>query len=142
MDWVLALSTFIKKSPFFLLVHPDISIFDQTIKMFASLLNVITFKQKSRYDYTCDQYTRLFMPKLFFAASIIMTWNYFNDQITCAISDDVQISHDFVHSTCWINGFYVLHEMHDRTEYSAYYGIPRDIDKDGITHDGRSVFFL
>ena len=48
--------------------------------MFHSLLNIVTLKQKARYDYTCDQYTRLFMPKLFLAASIIMTWNYFNDQ--------------------------------------------------------------
>jgi len=107
--------------------------------MFTSLMNVVTFKQKSRYDHVTDQYTRLFMPKLFFAASIVMAWNYFNDRVTCAISDNVAIDHNFVHSTCWIKGFFVYREMEERMELSAYFGIPEDINKDGIDKDGNTI---
>ena len=44
---------------------------------------------------------------------------------------------DFVHSACWIQGFYIYTEMMDRIDQSGYYGIPKDIDMDGLTADGR-----
>lgn len=44
---------------------------------------------------------------------------------------------DFVHSACWIQGFYIYTELKDRFDESGYYGIPKDIDMDGLTNEGR-----
>ena len=43
---------------------------------------------------------------------------------------------EFVHSACWIQGFYIYTEMADRINESGYYGIPDDIDMDGLTPEG------
>ena len=38
----------------------------------------------------------------------------------------------FASSTCWIQGLYVYKEMRERIDESAYYGIPKDMDNDGL----------
>lgn len=104
--------------------------------MISSILSVTSLKHKLRYDSSADQYTRFFMPKLFTVCAVIMTWSYFNDKITCIISDRAEVPADFVHSTCWISGFYI----YDNTipaEKSAYYGIPTNLDYDGMDEKGK-----
>lgn len=44
---------------------------------------------------------------------------------------------DFVHSACWIQGFYIYRELKDRFDESGYYGIPTNIDNDGMTEEGK-----
>ena len=43
---------------------------------------------------------------------------------------------DFVHSACWIQGFYIYTEMAKRLQESGYYGMPKDIDFDGLMDNG------
>ena len=49
----------------------------------------------------------------------------------------VLLGSDFVHSACWIQGFYIYTEMVNKLDESGYYGIPKDINMDGLTEDGR-----
>ena len=41
----------------------------------------------------------------------------------------------FVSSTCWIQGVYIYKELRSRVDEVAYFGIPKDIDLDGIVDD-------
>lgn len=41
----------------------------------------------------------------------------------------------FVSSTCWIQGVYIYKELRARVDEVAYFGIPKDIDLDGILND-------
>ena len=100
--------------------------------MFTTLWEIISWKTKPRYDSASDHYTRIFMPKLFLLASFIMAFSYFNDKLNCMVSNRLDMSREFVQETCWIQGFYVYHDMHTRLNLSSYYGIPEDMGYDGI----------
>ena len=103
--------------------------------MFTSILNIITYKHKLRYDCVFDQYTRFFMPKLLTACALVMSWCYFNDQITCIKSNRNDIPSDFIQSACWITGFYIYN--HNNIRKAGYYGIPQNIDYNGINKNGK-----
>ena len=102
----------------------------------GSLWEVISWKSKSRYDTASDQYTRIFMPKLFIISSLIMAFSYFNDKLNCMVNSRLNGLKEFVQETCWIQGFYIYHEMHTKLNESAYYGIPEYTGYDGITNAG------
>lgn len=97
-----------------------------------SLKDIISIKIKTRHDSPCDQFNRLFMTKMFLIASVILGFDYFSDRISCIHPRKTDLTKDFIHSACWISGFYVYKEMRDRTRESGYYGIPYKIDFDGI----------
>uniref|UniRef100_A0A7M5WUJ7 Innexin n=2 Tax=Clytia hemisphaerica TaxID=252671 RepID=A0A7M5WUJ7_9CNID len=101
-----------------------------------SVWEVISWKSKSRYDTASDQYTRIFMPKLFIISSLIMAFSYFNDKLNCLVHKRLETSKDFVQETCWIQGFYIYHEMEDHLTNSAFYGIPEETSKDGMNING------
>ena len=46
------------------------------------------------------------------------------------------IDKSFVTTACWVQGLYVYKEMFHRTSDSAYYGIPKDVDSDGVSETG------
>jgi len=101
-----------------------------------SVWEVISWKSKSRYDTASDQYTRIFMPKLFILSSLIMAFSYFNDKLNCMVNSRLNGLKEFVQETCWIQGFYIYHEMHTKLNESAYYGIPEYTGYDGTTENG------
>ncbi|XP_066918028.1 innexin inx1-like isoform X2 [Clytia hemisphaerica] len=103
----------------------------------TSLWEVISWKSKSQYDTAGDQYTRIFMPKLFIISSLIMAFSYFNDKLNCMVSSRLNGLKEFVQETCWIQGFYIYHEMHTKLNESSYYGIPEYTGYNGITKDGQ-----
>jgi len=106
-----------------------------------SVWEVISWKSKSRYDTASDQYTRIFMPKLFIVASLIMAFSYFNDKLNCLVSNRLENSREFVQESCWIQGFYIYREMHQYLNESAFYGIPEHISHDGLTIKGDMTHF-
>ena len=101
-----------------------------------SVWEVITWKSKTPYDSVSDQYTRIFMPKLFIISSLVMGFSYFNDKLNCMVSSRLNGLKEFVQETCWIQGFYIYHEMHTKLNESSYYGIPEYSGYDGITKTG------
>ena len=105
----------------------------------ANLRDILSWEIKPRYDSVTDQYSRIFMPKIFVICSLICGMNYFNDKVTCLITKNAGISPEFVHASCWISGFYVYHDMYGRIEESAYYGIPENMDYDGIDEKGMPI---
>lgn len=58
---------------------------------------------------------------------------YFYDKVHCIVSEKSVLSMEYVQSTCWITGFFIYDEMHTKITDSAYYGISKNMDCDGIT---------
>jgi len=95
---------------------------------------------KPRHDTITDQYNRIFMVKLLLACTIVTGISWYNDKINCLIPDTVSHSDDFakyVSSTCWINGVYIYKQMEDRMNRMAFYGVPKDINYDGLLKNKR-----
>ena len=101
-----------------------------------SVWEVVSWKSTTPYDSASDQYTRIFMPKIFIISSLIMGFSYFNDKLNCMVNSRLNGLKEFVQETCWIQGFYIYHEMHTKLNESAYYGIPEYTGYDGITNAG------
>lgn len=105
-----------------------------------SLKGILSIKIKSRQDGYTDQFNRLLMTKILLISSVIVAVDYFSDKVTCIQSDKSTLSSTFVHEACWINGFFVYKELEDKMEKSAYFGIPKQIDLDGISDTGEPCF--
>ena len=74
-----------------------------------SLKDILSVKVKTRHDGFCDQFNRMFMTKLLLIMSIIMSFDYFADQISCIVDKNskTNLEKDFIHSACWISGLYI-----------------------------------
>jgi len=103
----------------------------------GNIKEILSIKMKPRHDDLTDQFSRIFMAKIFLISSLIMSVDFFSDRVSCIVPNDSNLSHDFVHSACWIQGFYVYEEMRFRFLESAYLGIPKDVELDGIYEDGK-----
>lgn len=115
----------------------------------GTLKDILTVSFKQRHDSYSDQFNRIFMTKMLLIASIVIGVDYFSDQVNCMIPKDAKHSKEFFNAACWITGFYIFDEMTTRLHESAYFGIPRRVDYDGINkltndlcqtrnqHDGR-----
>ena len=101
--------------------------------------DIVSIKIKMRHDSYTDQFSRLFMTKVLLIASLIMSFDYFFDRVSCMGAKDYHLSPHFIHSVCWISGFYIYKEMTDPQKFpqSEYYGIPQKPDFDGIDQFGR-----
>lgn len=91
---------------------------------------------KPREDGLTDQYNRILMTKVSVLFSAFIGFNYFNDQVSCIVANSESMKGSFVGATCWIQGFYIYEDLRDRLEDSAYFGIPRNMDYDGVTAQG------
>lgn len=98
----------------------------------TDIKGMITIKIKPRHDGHTDQYNRIFMVKLLMISSLIMGISWFQDSIHCIVPDSHKISGGFVSATCWIQGVYVYKELQDKVDKVAYYGIPKNMDNDGM----------
>lgn len=53
-----------------------------------------------------------------------------------------EIGNDFVSSSCWIQGIYVYEEMIDRAKKVGYFGMPKDMDEEGIMRTSNELCHL
>lgn len=100
-----------------------------------SIKDVLSIKLKLRHDDLTDQFNRIFMAKMFIISSLVMGVDFFSDRVSCILTSESHLSRDFVHSACWIQGFYIYKEMKNHATESGYYGIPKDVDVDGVYPD-------
>lgn len=98
------------------------------------LVSLLSIKIKHRTDSYSDQYNRILVVKILMVCSVIMGINWFKDSITCINNSDLDSS--FVSATCWIQGVYVYDELKHRVDDVAYYGIPKNMDHDGMLANG------
>ncbi|XP_047129730.1 uncharacterized protein LOC105849405 [Hydra vulgaris] len=95
---------------------------------------VLLIKTKARHDGVCDHYSRVFMPKIMCFFSLMIGVNWYFDKLTCIIPKTLSGSHQFITDVCWINGFYIYENL--TTTMTSYYGIPKNINEDGISITG------
>jgi len=93
-------------------------------------------KIKAREDGLTDQYNRILMTKISVLFAAFIGFNYFSDKVACIVANSESMKGGFVGATCWIQGFYIYEDLRDRLEDSAYFGIPRNMDYDGVTAQG------
>jgi len=96
-----------------------------------SIKKLISVKFKPRQDSYTDQFNRLFMVRMFLVASLLTGLDWMTDEINCLVPKDYSISKSFVSNACWMNGVYIYRNIHGENQ-SYYYGIPDDINHDGI----------
>jgi len=101
----------------------------------TDIKGMLSISIKSRHDSHSDQYNRIFMVKLMLVCTLVMGISWYSDSISCIIPGSHGIDGGFVSSTCWIQGVYIYKELRARVDEVAYFGIPKDIDLDGIVDD-------
>lgn len=97
-----------------------------------SIKSLLTITPKSRVDDFSDQFHRIFMVKMSMVASLLLGLNWVKDTITCIIPGTAGISGSYVHQACWIQGFYIYKGIQHTPGKFAYYGIPEDIENNGL----------
>ena len=99
----------------------------------GSIKSILAVKLKTRHDSYTDQVSRIFVAKMFIVASLVLGVDWFQDTVQCITPSTItELKSKFVHSACWIQGFYVYPEMENYMKQSGYYGIPEAIEVDGI----------
>ena len=101
----------------------------------VNLKDILTIKIKSRHDSYSDQFNRIFMTKIYLLASVLIGIDYFHDSVSCITTQATEMDAGFVHSACWIAGFYIYPELKEQTSRAGYYGIPKDLNHDGIDNN-------
>jgi len=101
-----------------------------------TISGLVSIKLKPRQDGLTDQYNRILMMKTSILLSAFIGFNYFNDKVSCIVGNSDDMGGDFVGATCWIQGFYIYEDLRSRLGDSAYFGIPRNMDYDGVTAQG------
>lgn len=103
----------------------------------TALKDIISVKIKTRHDSPCDQFSRLWMTKMLFISAVLLGFNYFTDKIYCIHPKASTVDKDFVNAACWISGFFIYEEMTERPDESAHYGLPYQMDKNGISYNNK-----
>ncbi|XP_057315380.1 innexin inx3-like [Hydractinia symbiolongicarpus] len=98
----------------------------------SNIKSLLAIKIKTRHDSYTDQVSRIAVAKMFIVASVVMGIDWFHDTVACMPPQDTTLSDDFIHSSCWIKGFYVYPDMAKHMRSSGYYGIPKDLKDDGV----------
>ncbi|XP_066925725.1 innexin inx2-like [Clytia hemisphaerica] len=101
-----------------------------------NIKTILNIKIKARHDSYTDQYMRIFMVKMCVVSSLVMGVDWFHDTVSCMVPSSSSLKPTFIHSACWIQGFYVYPEMAHRIAESNYYGIPKNMDFDGVLPSG------
>ena len=98
----------------------------------VNLKDILTIKIKPRHDSYSDQFNRIFMTKMYLLASVLIGIDYFHDSVSCIVPSRSEMDSNFVHSACWIAGFYIYPNLNEHVKASGFYGIPKDLDHDGV----------
>ena len=101
-----------------------------------NLKDILSFKIRFRCDSCTDQWSRLIICKLFLIIALVIGIDYFQDEITCMISESTAIDGNFVQSACWIMGFYIYPDLDNQWEHIGYHGVPKDLSMNGMKKDG------
>lgn len=102
-----------------------------------SIKDIVSINIKERHDDHSDQFSRIFIVKMLVMSALITSMDFFNDSMSCILPEDTKMDASFAHSVCWIQGFYVYDELFHRLKESSSYGMPKDIEIDGITSQGK-----
>lgn len=102
----------------------------------GNIKGLLQIKFKARHDTFTDQFNRIFMVKMAMVSSMLLGLNWFKDTITCIIPGTAGIDKGYVHQACWIQGFYVYKELKTTPGIMGYYGIPRELQQNGIYPNG------
>jgi len=108
----------------------------------TDIKGMLSISIKSRHDAHSDQYSRIFMVKLLLVCTLVMGISWYSDSISCIIPGAHGIDGGFVSSTCWIQGVYIYKELRARVDEVAYFGIPKDVDLDGILEGSNELCAL
>ena len=92
--WKLFLSTYLGSTQAFFIM----SFIANNIKA------ILEIKIKTRHDSYTDQFSRIFMVKMFIISSLVIGIDWFHDTVACIVPNSSDLSSKFVHSACWIQG--------------------------------------
>jgi len=98
-----------------------------------NLKDLVSIKLKTRYDNFADQFHRILVVKLFLVCSFVMGFSWFTDSISCIVPESAQIDPGYVSAACWIQGVFIYRDLSGMPDESAYYGLPMEINKNGLT---------
>lgn len=101
-----------------------------------SIKQILSVKIKPRHDSYSDQFSRIFMVKVMMIGALLVGLSWYTDKINCIIPGALGVDGGFVSQACWINGLYVFKDIRYHENDIGYYGIPRDINMDGMFEDG------
>lgn len=101
-----------------------------------SIKQILSVKIKPRHDSYSDQFSRIFMVKVMMIGALLVGLSWYTDKINCIIPAALGIDGGFVAQACWINGLYVFKDIRYHEDDIGYYGLPRDINMDGMFEDG------
>ena len=102
----------------------------------TDIKGMLSVKIKPRNDTYTDQYNRIFMVKILLVTCVIMGISWFNDSVKCLVPGVNAVDGGFVSQACWIQGVYVYKELMYRSSEVGYFGIPKDMDNDGMLASG------
>lgn len=97
-----------------------------------NIKDILSIKIKPRQDSYTDQFCRILMVKILMIGTLLVGLSWYGDKMTCIIPGSAGISGGFVSIACWINGLYVYKDVQYHDGNVGYYGIPRDINNDGM----------
>ena len=71
-----------------------------------NIKSILELKIKTRHDGYTDQFSRIFMSKIFIISSLVMGVEWYHDTVSCMVPSSSDLSDGFVRSACWIQGNY------------------------------------
>jgi len=93
--------------------------------------------KKQRQDSFCDQFSRKIMVQVMTISAVACGMSWFSDKLNCIVPDHHSLSPNFVAEACWINGFYLFREIKNIPNELGYYGIPDEVNHNGMDKDGK-----
>lgn len=107
--------------------------------MAGNIKSLLSVKIKARHDSYTDQVSRILVAKVFIVASLVMGVDWFHDTVNCVLPKNSDLKDDYIHSACWIQGFYIYPALGGLMQKSSHYGIPKDITVDGLYNGTNSL---
>ena len=81
---------------------------------------------------------------IFYTDQVSQIWlnGKFWPSILFPFTEHTQVDSEFISAACWIQGVYIYPEMSKRMEESAYFGMPKEMNMDGLSKDENGVHWL
>ncbi|XP_066934575.1 innexin inx3-like [Clytia hemisphaerica] len=103
-----------------------------------TLRSLLVIKIKQRHDSYTDQVSRIVVAKIFILCSIIISIDWFHDEMNCITPSGDTLPQEFIQTGCWVRGFYIYPHLANHMSESSYYGIPTDLRNDGYLESDES----
>lgn len=98
----------------------------------GDMINSVFLTFDKGEDSYLQQYSRVVMVKVFFAASLVTWYKWEANDLTCNIHKNETFSSSIMQQSCWNSGVYVYKEIQN----SHLYGIPDSFYLDGTFENG------